>query len=1554
MSKIDIFKSIKNLTIVGIILVLIVGLLSSMTTASTVNEAGTVGDLINCTYDDSWYEFDPSSEVGRGVTAGTNIPTDKPGGYCVDPHTYYAGTYKVVNIIDINNNTTANTVKVYGEGGFEKEYSFSNPNVRPYLMLAYLADKGRNEAGVYGNYMANSYKVAMSAIFLNTTYNNQMRNAGLSSYLVPVSYGYGSSSAKLQEAIVEAEKMSKQGSMTAGNITYNPTQEEKDNVSVIPSGDGKYFVGPYRLGITGDCTIEDITINGSIHATGMTTDLENVKTLDNIADNQEFYIVINEEVEEFSKIKVKGSETVSQLRSRFLIVSGGASQNFFIYKADSTPAKPEVELEVPKYGTIQILKKDSIKDSNLKLENIGFMVWSVNKQAYIIENKEGKIEYVDFKTAKANEFKTDAEGKTKVIKNLPVGRYKIYETSIPDELKIYYELPEIEMPEKGNKEKVKTNGKLVSNEEDKKDYFDITSGAVVPVIATNIRDFTTLVLEKIDKDTSLPVPGIGFKLFSTIKDKEGWVVVNDKNEVTGTTTVFDEATEFVTGETGLTAKINRVPVGDYLVYETNLGSYEDVYEELKPIRIAGGNTGGLGLYKGTAQVVANENNEFKFTAKNKQVNINISGKVWEDVPEQRKNDNVLNNLYDQDRDRLINGITVKLIDRTTGEVIKETVTKDGGKYRFEKVKYIEEQEDGTDKNLLENYYVEFTYDGVTYQNVVTPENEKDLTRTSKASEKARQAFNDIFTELTGEGQILNGVKLTYTKEGNNVYSNNICDRRTKIDDENRLVNLSTLGDFTITAVTDENYLNKAYAKLAASTTTGTEPVKEITDVDLGLYPRSQSAVMVVKDVHSAKLSINGFNHIYTYGKKSQEFYEKSAEDFNVGVSFKRNMLLNGMNPYLTPVYRSDYRYESDDKSKELKVSVVYKITLINNSANRSLVTKINKIVDSHDIRFTNMEVGTKYDEATGTISDNLEVKILPALQRIGSPTTKYAKAEIKTDMEIPRTAEGNSKEIYVKFDLSKEQIGSILENGEILDNVVEVSSYTVKQDGKLYASFDEHSIPNNANPELPAEFEDDTDNAPGLKLDPKDDRTMSGVVFEDNAISEGAGSVRKGNGAYDEGETTVSDVAVKLIETDKEGNVKEDGKTYDATGKTTADGKFTVSGYVPGYYKLMYVWGKNSEGKYDVNDYKGTIYIPRDTSKMDWYKNDNRYSDAMDNYDLRLAIDSGDTSVYSDLTKMESSTETFGIGIEYGAGTPGDNIITISEGDKFVRCDVSTMDFGIIERARQALRIDKKVNSVKVTTPDGSTLVDAIVNDEGKLEGAAGQELKYITGGRDLGFYKVEMDDDLIQDSKANVGYNIIITNISEIDYDSKEYYLYGEEKGNIITLQATKIFDYLKGAELDPNKEDDKWKIVDLDRVREMNSAVVKDRTVMEYLKDNLTREISPLDATTSETIYVLKPLTLSGEIAIDNNAEITNIVIGGTPVDDEGNATGPSTKFKTARKPDLANSTLFAVAETVTVTKPTGENRDYTVIIISSIAAIAVLGAGVIVIKKKVLNNK
>ena len=89
---------------------------------------------------------------------------------------------------------------------------------------------------------------------------------------------------------------------------------------------------------------------------------------------------------------------------------------------------------------------------------------------------------------------------------------------------------------------------------------------------------------------------------------------------------------------------------------------------------------------------------------------------------------------------------------------------------------------------------------------------------------------------------------------------------------------------------------------------------------------------------------------------------------------------------------------------------------------------------------------------------------------------------------------------------------------------------------------------------------------------------------------------------------------------------------------------------------------------------------------------------------------------------------------------------------------------------------------------------------------------------------------------------------------------------------------------------------------------------------------------------LYASKVLSNTDEIDLNNDAEITEV----------------RRTSKTGREITPASSSFYKRGETVIVTPPTGQNQNYIAIIATTISALVILGAGVVLIRKKILGNK
>lgn len=1011
----------------------------------------------------------------------------------------------------------------------------------------------------------------------------------------------------------------------------------------------------------------------------------------------------------------------------------------------------------------------------------------------------------------------------------------------------------------------------------------------------NIKILGNLKVIKVNKDNiKIKLQGVGFYVQN--KDTKKWVKV--ENDTVSYTDKKEDATEFITDKNG-EITIKNLVVGTYVAYETKNPNYG--YEIIKE-----------GQEK---SITVDKTAELQIP--NKQKYIKLSGYVWVDKvfsKQASRNDLYKDNDYDSN-DILLDGITVRLIDKTTGNVVKEAKTSNGGKYLFTDVLVDD----------LEKYYIEFEYDGLTYTNVI-PHIDKDNGSKAAENSSVRDEFNKGFSVIEGSTESNKGI--TKDSAGNPKYDLNY-----NIDKNKHTSTLNNTGLYPITANTNETgYVIKDHF------TPGQEEIKYI---NLGLYEREQPDIALIKDLYNVNVAINGYNHIYEYANRFNN-QDRYGNGFNVGVKFGNKY---GNMSYTRAIYKADKEYTSSDKSKELKVYVTYKISMKNESSN--LQVQVNSIVDYYDSNYTLIKTGTGIDEkgnVTGDISNS------------GSQSynDKYKKVIINTNSKIEHN---KSADVYVQFELNRDAVLKILNNAENLDNVVEINSYSVfDTDGKVYAGIDKDSNPGNAVPGEKITYEDDTDSAPGLKLEVADKvREMTGKVFLDSTSNElKTGEVRQGDGMYTDGEKGIKGVKVTLKENIENGNVYE---------KTTNDkGDFKIEGYIPGDYTLTYTWG---DKEYTVQNYKGTVYekdrYDANVTNKEWYKTDvnTRYTDAIDNYNTRKKIDAEIAKVTNKtattIKTMDSTTPTMGISVEYTTTTTAEVADDIKEerGDKFNCPDfkIENIDFGIVERARQDLALRKRVNTFKVTLANGQVIADITIDEKGNITG----ERNHVTymgpsSSTGNGFVKLELDNELIQGATVEVEYEIKVTNNSELDYVSEDFYKYGIKSGNEVTITPTSIIDYLDknwGFEDEKNKE---WTVKSLDEIKnivakevyENEDSTIADKTILhtESLKDE---KLKPTESA-KVNLNVSKVLSNSDEISLDNESEITELT-------KDGGSRLISTPGNYIPGQEETKESDESIAETVIVTPSTGANLEFIVPIMIGVISLVILGVGVVIIKKKTL---
>lgn len=1077
-------------------------------------------------------------------------------------------------------------------------------------------------------------------------------------------------------------------------------------------------------------------------------------------------------------------------------------------------------------------------------------------------------------------------------------------------------------------------------------------------------------VKKVDEDnTTKALANVEFIFYN----KELKQYVQQQNGNTTYVTSKDQATRYKTNNSG-DISVTNLKAGTYLAYEVANPNPGYVISE-EPTEINAKNAGTINK-----------------TIKNKFKYIKLSGYVWIDKPDEVKQ-SARNDLYRDNNsdtaDIRKSGITVRLKDNS-GKVLQETKTNENGEYLFEQV----------DVDTVESDYIEFLYDGLIYQNVDV---HLDKDNGSKSAEGSlRDEFNNKFARIDPKAR-----DEVQVKDGN---GSSVYNVKYELDSENSTASIKESNCEIVANTRNAGYTIK-YDR--------NSDTAEVKNINLGLYEREQADLALTQDLEQVKISVKGDTHIYKYASRF-EGGTPSADDWNVGVQFPTNR--NNIT-YLRPVYRADAEYQdTENANNNIKIYLSYKIALGNQS---SILSKVNGISDYFDSRYEFTGAGLGIDEK-GNITNSLKTNV--------DTNTMYGNQYHKVNIETSSVIKPNDNPqyVYVQFALSRENILNLLNEAKIannniepnLKNIAEITSYTTYTDesmSKYYAAVDKDSVIDNIIVEDTKTYEDDTRTAPNVGLVIANAREVSGVIFEDNSDETmlREQNIRQGDGKFDSSkESTIGGVTVELMEVDDNGNVTDKvAQVYDETlndgqggwteaklqGTTSEDGKYSFRGFVPGKYAVKYTWGNGmykvvngNRVNYEnaVENYKATNIdenrYNQEKSNLYYYNklNGEDLSHGIDDWNIRKEIDtqmnshsSGTNNGYNHATTVTTNTMvTYAPAMRFKIEYDDNDLNNITENaTNQVTFNVGNIDLGITQRPQSSVLLEKRIAHIKMTYTSGDVLIDADIDDDGKLIGQTNY-LTYVkptisNGQRVKGFLKAEIDSEVVQDTTLEVTYKFVVKNTSEADYASEGFYNFGngyyasrgqagetQKERDVVTISPSKMIDYLD-KEIVYNGEAENsskygWAFKNLDDIKngkyvtsDVENALGNSDKTYEYyteylananLKPNRMVGNSLTDAGSSADIYMVadKSLTPSQDININNQIEIVEFnksfgsKISCTP--------GNYIPFGEAHEVD------DSMSEELIITPSTGANKNYAIIGTVTFIALITLGAGTYFIRK------
>ena len=1095
-----------------------------------------------------------------------------------------------------------------------------------------------------------------------------------------------------------------------------------------------------------------------------------------------------------------------------------------------------------------------------------------------------------------------------------------------------------------------------------------------------------LKLTKKDTKTGKPMSNVGFIIKVVEGENNGKYI--GKN-TSGNATFNTSASTLPTDRNGI-LEIKKIPKNCKIeIVEVNnpfpyASTYEVKYKEIKQ-------TINLKSVSGTT---------YNLNVTNTKTHLHVQGTVWEDHVKLVGKDGREQNKLLGSEDKRVDGIKVTLKNKSDNrnpamlynptskrnDIRAEAITDKNGFYRFENV--------DLEELAKNNYYIEFEYNGMKYESITT-----NLTNIngSKASDTqaSRDTLNNNYETINANSKVD-----YYDIKDHRSETKYIAADPSKYSNEYYAQNGyhvigSTNGIYNMALQYDKNNLQQ-----------------DTIVVNYGIQLRDQPALSVVKDIESAKVTINGAEHVYKYSDKRRDIQGKLEEtfgsDYDAGVKFqdKRDDM-----EYTRALYPSDVKYTGD---KKLEVKITYRIGIKNQVY--GLKSTINELTDYYDSKYEIDVLGVgRAINSDGSIKagTGLSYTKLGAYSKDGN----YQKIKIEPKFTI----DGEKEEfVFVELRVRKDKIDDIIDRNQTvkLDNIVEITSYSTKDgSGNKRAGIDKNSRPGNIEADVSnkALRENDTNRAPGLKIVATEERVATGTVFIDDSANKDdimTAQMRQGSGALDSADKGLKGVEVQLIKA-SDGSI---AKTYDeVTKKTEKDarvetddnGNYTIKGFIPDDYYLKYTWGNK---EYIVQDYKGTtvdkgVWDAKNSNDQ-WYKDEFkrnyaskewnmttgkeiRASDAIDDYDLRQEIDkqnsmvmygnkevlreySGDADMQDKdgtttklKTKMNSTTPKFKVNIEYSTGqTSIDDEYNRDTGEPIstFKNTIKSIDFGITQRPKQALVLDKQIKRTKIILSDGNVLIDAEI-ENGKLKGNV-NHTTFLPGTSNAeSQLKVEIDQEIVQGAKVEIEYELKVTNVSELDYVDKGFYHFGinQNVNTLVKLSPNKVIDYLDNnisADITDESNND-WKILSFAEKMEL----MTDKTVTEELDltlkntskvittDKLGEELIPADGKNESTAIINTYRLLANNMedsTFDNDAEIVKIIKnGGSSITTTPGNYIPNKSEQTRESDDASSGSLI-------ILPPTGLSVDYIAYAILAISALGISVFGIVLIKKFVIKRK
>ena len=467
---------------------------------------------------------------------------------------------------------------------------------------------------------------------------------------------------------------------------------------------------------------------------------------------------------------------------------------------------------------------------------------------------------------------------------------------------------------------------------------------------------------------------------------------------------------------------------------------------------------------------------------------------------------------------------------------------------------------------------------------------------------------------------------------------------------------------------------------------------------------------------------------------------------------------------------------------------------------------------------------------------------------------------------------------------------------------------------------------------------------------------------------------------------TVTDTGYELAQLYQKHGAND--RVVDAIVETDRQGKYSLVGVIPSKYVLRYTYGNNSVivdtngntvKNVDIDNYKSTIYRKGSKDNANamtdyWYRGETsniagveRLSDAKDTIGMKSDgtiieniiqhrnaeedINYETALTTGGVTQISADTRMFDIKLDYDINL--DNTSGYGVDLKFV---FDNIDFGIVERPRQSLIVDKQVSNIQIALPNGNELI----NGDPRSQNLSGVRVL------DDDVY-IEIDNEIIQGSTLTITYEITVDNSNcEIDYNDDDYYIYGTVPSNNANWKIATVvdmFDYLPEDLILQSTEENNWERINIQaKESEIKDKIlaekiydeVKGRQNIIHLANPIFEGMTPGSESVDTSMVVSKLLSTStDDLTYENDIEIIELKGRKTYDSIPGNYNPTTNESYDPYTDTYTGDELDDDEVEVTITPPTGENKVYWIYGVVGAVMLIVIGLGVVIIKKKVLKK-